>query len=151
MAFPSIVPRLSCTVACLLVALLVAPRSTCAAPATAQALEGAWRLVAGEYVDGNGRVTDYARERVEGVKVLGDGHFAFTTTRAGAFWAGGSGTFETDGTHYVEAPRMASYPLVEGGRYRFSYVLEGDTWTLERHEDGKRVEREVWRRVDAAR
>lgn len=116
-----------------------------------QDLEGAWELVSGEYVDAQGQAVDYASTRLEGMKVIQDGHFAFTTTQAGRFWAGGAGTFEADGSHYVETPGMASYPLVEGGRYRFSYVLEGDRWTLERHEDGKRVEREVWRRVDAAR
>ncbi len=42
---------------------------------------------------------------------------------------------------------MASYPVFDGDSYRFRYTLDGDTWTLERHEDSKRVEREVWRRV----
>ena len=41
---------------------------------------------------------------------------------------------------------MASYPL-EGGSYEFRYTLEGDVWTLERWQGGRRVEREVWRRV----
>lgn len=42
---------------------------------------------------------------------------------------------------------MASYPLEGGGRYEFRYTLEGDVWTLERWEGGRRVEREVWKRV----
>lgn len=138
-----------------LCALLLAtvPALVSAAPpeASTHGLEGAWRLVAGEYLDAQGRQVDYASQQLEGIKVIGDGHFAFTTTQAGRFWAGGAGTFTADGTQYTEAPRMASYPLAEGGQYRFSYVLEGDTWTLERHDGGKRVEREVWHRVEPAR
>jgi hypothetical protein len=40
------------------------------------------------------------------------------------------------------------FPLIEGGKDRFSYVLDGDTWSLERHENGKSVVLEVWQRMD---
>lgn len=79
--------------------------------------------------------------------MLADGRFAFTTTRDGKFWAGGSGTYAADAGRYVEIPQMASYPLENGGRYEFRYTLEGDVWTLERWEGERRVEREVWQRV----
>ena len=108
--------------------------------------QGAWRLQSGEFIDGRGGVVDYASRKLAGTKVLADGHFAFTTTSDGAFWAGGSGTYEGDAARYVETPLMASYPL-EGGSYEFRYTLEGDVWTLERWQGGRRVEREVWRRV----
>jgi len=110
-------------------------------------LQGAWRLQAGEFIDGDGAVVDYASRTLAGTKVLADGHFAFTTTSDGAFWAGGSGTYDGDAARYVETPLMASYPLESGGSYEFRYTLEGDTWTLERWQDGRRVEREVWQRV----
>ncbi len=113
----------------------------------ASPLDGAWRLESGEFVDAEGKHVDYASLKLQGIKLLADGHFAFTTTQDGRFWAGGAGTFAADADGYVETPRMASYPLADSGSYRFSYTLQGDTWTLERYEGGKRVEREVWRRT----
>jgi hypothetical protein len=129
--------------------LLALPILASATPATtpARQLEGAWRLVSGEFIDEQGQPTDYIAQHVEGIKVIDDGNFAFAITQAGKFWAGGGGTCETDGSNYVESPAMTSFPLIEGGKYRFTYVLDGDTWTLERHQDGKRVELEVWQRV----
>lgn len=116
----------------------------------ASPLDGAWRLESGSYIDAEGQEKDYGNLKLQGTKLLVDGHFSFTTTQDGRFWAGGSGSFTTDAGDYIETPRMASYPVVEGGSYRFRYTLEGDTWTLERHEAGKRVEREVWRRVTSS-
>lgn len=112
-------------------------------------LDGAWHLDSGTYVDAAGQEKDYGSLKLRGTKLLSDGHFSFATAQDGRFWAGGSGTFTADGETYVETPRIASYPVVDGGSYRFRYTLEGDTWTLERYEDGKRVEREVWRRISA--
>lgn len=130
--------------------LFLAATLACLPAAASTALDGAWRLEAGEFVDGEGRLVDYASLKLQGLKVIGNGHFAFTTTQDGRFWAGGSGSFVADAERYVETPTMASYPLHGDGSYRFTYTLEGDTWTLERHEDGRRVEREVWRRVGDA-
>lgn len=109
--------------------------------------QGAWRLQSGEFIDAQGAVVDYASRKLAGTKVLADGHFAFTATSDGVFWAGGSGTYEGDAARYVETPLMASYPLEGGGSYEFRYTLEGDVWTLERWQGGRRVEREAWRRV----
>ncbi|MBD9479577.1 hypothetical protein [Pseudoxanthomonas sp. PXM02] len=116
----------------------------------ASPLDGAWRLESGSHVDADGKEKDYASLKLQGTKLLADGRFSFTTAQDGRFWAGGSGRFTADADTYVETPEIASYPLVDGGSYRFRYTLEGDTWTLERYEDGKRVEREVWRRVTSA-
>lgn len=115
----------------------------------ASPLDGAWQLESGAFTDAQGHEKDYVSLKLQGIKLVADGHFSFTATQDGRFWAGGSGTFTADADTYVETPRMASYPLVEGGSYRFRYTLEGDTWKLERYEDGKRVEREVWRRATA--
>lgn len=121
------------------------------APAfAASPLDGAWRLESGDFIDPEGHEKDYASLKLQGIKLVADGHFSFTTTQDGRFWAGGAGTFTVDADTYVETPRMASYPLEDDGSYRFRYVLEGDTWTLERYEDGRRVEREVWRRATPA-
>ena len=125
---------------------LVAGSTLAASP-----LDGAWRLASGSFVDAEGHEKDYGSLKLRGTKVLADGHFSFTTAQDGRFWAGGSGTFTAGDGHYVETPHMASYPIVEGGSYHFRYTLEGNTWTLERHEDGKRVEREVWQRMETHR
>jgi hypothetical protein len=116
----------------------------------ASALDGAWRLQGGEFVDGAGQRVDYGEAKLEGIKVLQGDTFAFTTTRDGKFWAGGAGSYVADHGHYTEAPRMASFPLEGDGQYHFEYRIEGDTWTLERRDaQGTVVEREVWRRVPA--
>ena len=97
---------------------------------------------------GKGGVVNYASRKLAGTKVLADGHFAFTTTTSdGKFWAGGAGTYAGDAARYVETPLMASYPLENGGSYEFRCTLQGDVWTLERWQNGRRVEREVWQRV----
>jgi len=125
--------------------------SLLAAPAiAAPSLDGAWQLQAGEFVDGAGKRVDYTEAKLQGIKVLDGGTFAFTTTRDGKFWAGGAGGYEAVDGHYTETPRMASFPLEGDGQYRFEYRLEGDTWTLERRNaQGVVVEREVWRRMPA--
>lgn len=137
------VMRLACPL------LLALPAGVLAAPPPPHdaRLDGAWTLVDGEFVDTAGKTVDYATMKLAGQKLLADGHFAFTTTQDGRFYAAGAGTFQAREGHYLETPRMASYALVEGGTYRFSYTVQGDTWILERHEGGKRVEREVWRRL----
>jgi hypothetical protein len=128
--------------------LLMAMSCLFTAPVLAASpLDGAWRLDSGSYVDAEGREKDYGSLKLQGTKLLVDGHFSFTTAQDGRFWAGGSGVFTADAETYVETPRTASYPVVDGGSYQFRYTLEGDMWTLERYEGGKRVEREVWRRV----
>ena len=68
----------------LLAALLFA-----ASAAPAASLDGAWQLQAGEFVDSAGQRVDYGEARLQGIKVLDGGTFAFTTTRDGKFWAGG--------------------------------------------------------------
>ncbi len=128
-------------------ALLLLLASSAAAADTR--LDGAWQLQSGEFVNPEGAVVDYASLKLAGTKLLVDGRFAFTTTRDGTFWAGGSGRWQAEAGAYVETPLMASYPLENGGSYTFRYTLEGDVWTLERWEGERRVEREVWKRAPA--
>ena len=128
--------------------LLVAMSCLCAGPALAASpLDGAWRLESGTYVDAEGREKDYGSLKLHGIKLLAEGRFSFATAQGDRFWAAGSGRFTANADTYVETPEIASYPVADGGSYRFRYTLVGDTWTLERYEGGKRVEREVWRRV----
>lgn len=113
----------------------------------AEGLQGVWQLQSGEFINPEGKVVDYASQKLAGTKILADGRFAFTTTSDGKFWAGGSGTYRSADGQYVETPLMASYPLENGGSYSFRYTLEGDVWTLERWDGERRVEREVWKRA----
>jgi hypothetical protein len=132
---------------------LIAALLLAAPPAFASsALDGAWELQSGRFVDAQGKRVDYADLKLQGIKVLDAGTFAFTTTADGRFWAGGAGSYAVAADRYTETPRMASYPLEGDGHYEFHYALDGDTWTLERRDAGGTVvEREVWRRIEAAR
>ena len=128
-------------------AVLLSGVACIATASDAPALQGAWQLQSGEFINKEGAVVDYASQKLSGTKLLADGRFAFTTTSDGKFWAGGSGTYRADAGRYVETPLMASYPLENGGSYEFRYTLQGDVWTLERWDGERRVEREVWQRV----
>jgi hypothetical protein len=128
-------------------AVLLSGVACLATASDAPALQGAWQLQSGEFINKQGAVVDYASQKLSGTKLLADGRFAFTTTSDGKFWAGGSGTYSADAERYVETPLMASYPLENGGSYEFRYTLQGDVWTLERWDGERRVEREVWQRV----
>ncbi|MCD9088423.1 hypothetical protein [Stenotrophomonas sp. SY1] len=141
----SLISRLAAVL--LLLAVFVVP----ARADDGAALQGAWQLQSGEFINAEGALVDYASQKLAGTKLLADGRFAFTTTSDGKFWAGGSGTYRAEGNRYVESPLMASYPLENGGSYEFRYTLEGDVWTLERWHGERRVEREVWKRAPASR
>ncbi len=126
---------------------VLAVATWCAHANEAPSLQGAWQLQSGEFINKDGATVDYASQKLAGTKLLADGRFAFTTTSDGKFWAGGSGTYRVEEGRYVETPLMASYPLENGGSYEFRYTLQGDTWTLERWDGERRVEREVWKRA----
>lgn len=126
---------------------VLAVATWCAQANEAPSLQGAWQLQSGEFINKEGATVDYASQKLAGTKLLADGRFAFTTTSDGKFWAGGSGTYRVEEGRYVETPLMASYPLENGGSYEFRYTLQGDTWTLERWDGERRVEREVWKRA----
>ncbi|NTS77758.1 hypothetical protein HR060_12910 [Catenovulum sp. SM1970] len=115
-------------------------------------LTGSWTLMSGEYIDGQGQVTNYQKKKLAATKVLSDGNFSFITVshqgEKPSFWAAGAGSYTAKNGIYTETPEKASYPLEDGGVYKFQYKVEGDTWTKERFRDGKRVELEVWKRLD---
>lgn len=119
------------------------------APALAadKALEGAWELQGGEYVAEDGQTKRYADQKLHGQKVLADGRFSFTMRSGDKFWAGGAGRYAAEGGQYTETLTHHSFTLENGGVYAFRYRVEGDVWHLERWKDGKRVEREEWKRV----
>ncbi len=121
----------------------------CMQLAWADPLQGAWRLVDGEYLDEAGKLVRYDEVRMTSIKVVSDGHYSFISHAGERFWGAGAGRYRLDGGHYTEQPMSTSYPLPAGKEYRFIYRFNEDgAWELERWEEGKRVEREVWRRVE---
>lgn len=115
---------------------------------TANELPGVWQLVSGEYVDGNGELVQYRSIGLKSLKVVSATHFSFTSMKGGEFWASGSGTYELGNGTYAEKLLYNSFGEKPGTVFSFDTRLEGDVWYNSRWEDGKRVEYEVWRRVE---
>lgn len=57
----------------------------------ASPLDGAWRLESGSYLDDQDQdqEKDYGSLKLQGTKLLADGHFSVTTAQDGYFLAGG--------------------------------------------------------------
>ncbi|GAB7125731.1 hypothetical protein JCM19000A_02380 [Silvimonas sp. JCM 19000] len=115
---------------------------------TASDLNGAWRLLAGEFVEENGQVTHYDQAGVASIKLLVDGYFSFTSSSTAGFYGCATGRYEVgaDGA-YIESPLLAYNPSMLQRQFAFRARLEGDLWINERWEDGKRVELETWQRI----
>ncbi|MBO9717143.1 MAG: hypothetical protein J7507_10105 [Pseudoxanthomonas sp.] len=64
--------RHACTLLLAALPALAAANPTTTAATAAQELEGAWRLVSGEFIDEQGQRTDYIAQHVEGIKVIDD-------------------------------------------------------------------------------
>ena len=110
--------------------------------------QGTWQLVSGEYIDKDSKTINYDSLGISSQKVISNKHFSFVSMAKGKFWAAGTGSYTYDKTNYNETPKYASYPLEDGGTYTFSYEMKGDNWHNSRYRDGKRVEYEVWQRVN---
>ncbi len=110
-------------------------------------LAGAWELVSGSYVDGDGKTIDYTGADMISLKVLSEGKFSFVSHAKGAFYAAGAGDYMAQNGLYIETPALASYPDMIGQPFEFQYQLVVDTWTNSRWKDGVRVEYEVWLRI----
>lgn len=109
---------------------------------------GTWQLISGEYVDEKGKLITYQSIGITSQKVIANKHFSFVSLSDGKFWAAGTGTYQFTNDEYAEQPNMASFELIEGGKYVFQYEIKGDQWHNSRWKDGKRVEYEVWQRLD---
>ncbi|WP_066967406.1 hypothetical protein [Microbulbifer sp. Q7] len=114
----------------------------------AKDLTGVWELVSGNYVDGSGKLVDYKELDMKALKVITDSHFSFTSMKGGTFWASGTGTYALKDGQYIETLRYNSFGEKAGAIFAFTTQVEDTTWTNERWEDGKRVEYEVWQRVE---
>lgn len=114
---------------------------------TSNPFVGAWELVSGFYVGGDGSVTKYDEADLKSLKVLSEEKFSFVTLAAGAFYAAASGDYFIHNDVYSEIPTLASEPSMIGQRYAFQFKIEGDAWTNSRWREGVLVESEVWRKV----
>ncbi len=117
-------------------------------PLSASELNGAWRLVSGEYINENGERIDYIESGMASIKVLSDRHFSFTSEKGGRFWASGTGTYHWEQGVYTESLLYNSFGQTPGTEFQFKARLEGDRWYNSRWQDDKRVEFEVWQRID---
>ncbi len=121
----------------------------CMQVAWANPVQGTWRLVDGEYLDEAGKVVRYDELRMTSIKVVSDRHYSFISHAGERFWAAGAGSYQLEGDHYTEVPISTSYAPPADKEYRFTYRFgEDGAWVLERWEAGRRVEREVWRRIE---
>ena len=108
--------------------------------------QGTWQLVSGEYINDKGTLINYESLSLTSQKVLSDQHFSFISLSNGKFWAAGSGSYQFDNHSYIEFLSLAA---VDAGKpYQFNYKIVDGTWTNERWVDGKRVEMEVWKKID---
>ncbi|WP_145924339.1 hypothetical protein [Microbulbifer aggregans] len=116
--------------------------------ALAEDLTGVWQLVSGEYVNGSGDLVDYQDHDLQSLKVISRSHFSFTSMKGTEFWASGAGTYEVADGKYTEKLQHNSFGEEAGTLYIFDTKIEGEYWYNSRWEDGKRVEYEVWKRVE---
>lgn len=117
--------------------------------AIANPLQGAWKLISGEYIDAQGQTISYVASDMQAIKVLSEQHFSFTSLKGEQFWASATGTYQFTDGQYVESLVLNSFGEKAGSQYAFAAKIEGDTWYNSRWQDGKRVEYEVWQRLSA--
>lgn len=111
-------------------------------------LEGAWELVSGEYVDADGKLIDYQSIELNSLKIISTNHFSFTSVKEGKFWASGSGTYQLSNGKYKEVLNYNSFGESPGAEFIFTTKVDGEYWFNSRWNGDKRVEYEVWRRIE---
>lgn len=109
---------------------------------------GTWQLVSGEYVNHEGQLINYESLKMESIKVITDKHFSFISHSDGKFWASGAGQYTYSDQEYTEIPRLTSFEIPATSRYQFTYEIDGNLWKNSRYENGKRVEFELWKKIE---
>ncbi|ALS98053.1 hypothetical protein [Lacimicrobium alkaliphilum] len=111
-------------------------------------LEGVWELVSGEYVDPKGELVDYQTMKMKSLKIISDSHFSFTSMKGDEFWASGTGKYDFKQGKYTEKLHYNSFGAEPGSEFSFDSKLEGEYWYNSRWDGDKRVEYEVWQRIE---
>lgn len=132
----------------LVILVLVLSTTLCQAQAKDNPFVGTWQLVSGEYVNEKNELVDYKTLGINSQKVITKRHFSFVSMANGKFWAAGTGTYKHTSDEYSEQPTMASFAMENGGNYVFKYEMKGEYWHNSRWHGDKRVEYEVWQRID---
>lgn len=112
----------------------------------ANPLKGTWEYVSGEYATPNGVVKGEA-PAVTSTKIISDTHFSYITLHSGKFAYAGGGTYKIDDNKFIETVKHGNLPEYIGRTMAFTYKVEGDLWHHTLFENGKFVEREIWKRI----
>jgi len=112
---------------------------------------GSWKLVSQKLIFSDTTITADA-STLQSMKILSQTHFAYVTDKthqdSTIFLRAGAGTYTHSDKEYAEKIEYSSDPVMLGKTYRFSFEMEGDTWThigdIEDYD--VRIE-EVWRRT----
>ena len=118
------------------------------AAASTKDLQGVWQLVSGEYLNGEGKLISYKSLDMRSLKIISESHFSFTSMKGDTFWASGTGSYKLEDGKYVEELQYNSFGESPGAVFSFETKIEDEYWYNSRWEDGKRVEYEVWQRVE---
>ncbi|MGL1884921.1 MAG: hypothetical protein OCD76_00290 [Reichenbachiella sp.] len=96
-------------------------------------INGTWRLITGTIVkQGDTTVTDYTKGQ-EFIKIINASHFAFMKhdlnkgQDSTAVYVAGGGTYDFDGSNYVEHLMFLNYREWEGNDFEFVMTMSGDT------------------------
>lgn len=109
--------------------------------------KGTWQLISGEYLNDKKELINYDSLGISSQKVINEQHFSFVSMSNGKFWSAGTGTYTFTDVEYLESPKMASYPLEDGGTYTFKYEFKNDEWHNSRWHGDIRVEYEIWKKI----
>ena len=113
---------------------------------SANPLKGTWEYVRGEYATPDGRVTAESPS-VTSTNIISDTHFSYITLHSGKFAYAGGGTFLIKKNRFIETIKYGNLPEYIGRTMSFTYEIKGDLWYHTLYEDGKFVEKEVWKKV----
>lgn len=111
-------------------------------------LEGVWKLQSGEYINGEGDLVSYESLNMRSLKIISGSHFSFTSMKGDTFWASGTGSYEFEDGKYIEKLHLNSFGEKPGALFAFDAKVEGEYWYNTRWENGKRVEYEIWQKIE---
>ncbi|TMP28068.1 hypothetical protein CWB99_01160 [Pseudoalteromonas rubra] len=114
--------------------------------AMANPLLGSWEFVEGQYATESGIVSAKAPE-LTSVKLITPTHHSYITQSQGKFKYAGGGTYVLKGNQFIETYEYGNVSTLLGREMAFTYKVEGELWHHELYENGKFVEREIWKKI----